>query len=163
MDKLIREIFNIKIRNWTLTLSILICIVLSNFYFATIDFDTLTNFKDRTIGQNMLLGVNGGARTTTYLVIVILFSICFVFLTVIFSFLFKKYEKFYSPEICASEKNTILTFSITAILTFLLKIYFYFLFKFLKKLTKCTSFKSGIAFVLRYLDLNKCTRNLIEF
>ncbi len=124
MDKFIREIFNIKIRDWTLSLSILICIMLSNFYFNTIDFDTLTNFKDRTIGQNMLLGVNGGARTTTYLVLVILFSLCFVFLTVIFSFLFKKNENLFSSEICAFEKKAISTLSITAILTFLLGIYF---------------------------------------
>ena len=124
MGKIIREIFDIKTRNWTLLLSILICIVLSNSYFATVDFDTLTNFKDRVIGQNMLLGVNGGARATTYLVIVILFSICFIFQTVFFSFLLKKYEKIYSPEICAFEKKAISTFSITAIFTFLLGIYF---------------------------------------
>jgi len=124
MGKIIKEIFDIKIRNWTLALSILICIILSNYYFTTVDFSTLTNFKDRAIGQNMLLGVNGGARTTTYLVIVILFSICFIIQTVIFSFLLKKYEKFYSSEIYAFEKNAISTLSVTAILTFLLGIYF---------------------------------------
>ena len=98
MGKIIREIFDIKIRNWTLALSILICIVISNYYLTTVDFGTLTNFKDRTIGQNILLGVNGEARTTTYLVIVILFSVCFILQTVVFSFLLKKFEKFYSSD-----------------------------------------------------------------
>ena len=91
MGKIIRGIFDIKIRNWTLALSILICIVISNYYLTTVDFDTLTNFKDRVIGQNMLLGVNGEARTTAYLVIVILFSTYFIIQTVVFSFLLKKF------------------------------------------------------------------------